>query len=93
MCRGHRICPRHPARLSDVRSELDRAPIVARDGERIAYSVSQAAEALGLSKSMIYNQLQANRLGSVRVGKRRLITRQHIDAWLAGPWRLTGRGD
>jgi hypothetical protein len=33
---------------------------------------------------MIYDQLQSSRLGSVTVGKRRIITRQQIDAWLAG---------
>jgi hypothetical protein len=32
---------------------------------------------------MIYDQLRSRRLGSVRVGKRRIITRRQIDAWLA----------
>jgi hypothetical protein len=33
---------------------------------------------------MIYDQQRSRRLGSVRVGKRRIITRQQIDAWFAG---------
>jgi hypothetical protein len=33
---------------------------------------------------MIYDQLRSRRLRSVSVGKRRIITRQQIDAWLAG---------
>ena len=74
--------PGYPSRLSDARTQLDRES--AEDGPRLAYTVAQAARALGLSKSMIYDQLRANRLASVKVGKRRIITRQQIDAWLAG---------
>jgi len=74
--------PGYPSRLTDARAELDRES--ADDGPRLAYTVTQAARALGLSKSMIYDQLRSRRLGSVRVGKRRIITRQQIDAWLAG---------
>jgi len=74
--------PGYPSRLTDARAELDRES--ADDGPRLAYTVTQAARALGLSKSMIYDQLRSRRLGSVKVGKRRIITRQQIDAWLAG---------
>ena len=73
--------PGYPSRLTDARTELDRES--ADDGPRLAYTVTQAARALGLSKSMIYDQLRSRRLASVRVGKRRIITRQQIDAWLA----------
>jgi excisionase family DNA binding protein len=59
------------------------ASLVAGDGPRLAYTVNQAARTLGLSKSMIYDQPRSRRLGSVRVGKRRIITRQQIDARLA----------
>jgi excisionase family DNA binding protein len=74
--------PGYPSRLTDARTELDREPV--GDGPRLAYTVNQAAQALGLSKSLIYDQLRSRRLGSVRVGKRRIITRQQIDTWLAG---------
>ena len=76
--------PGHPNRFTDARTELDRQSAKAGDGERIAYSVNQAARALGLSKQMIYDQLRANHLRSAKVGGRRIITRQHLDAWLAG---------
>jgi excisionase family DNA binding protein len=75
--------PGYPSRLTDARAELDRESAAAGDGPRLACTVPQA-RALGLSKSMIYDQLRSHRLGSVRAGKRRIITRQHIDAWLAG---------
>jgi excisionase family DNA binding protein len=74
--------PGYPSRLTDAQVELDREST--GDGARLAYSVNQAARAFGLSKSMIYDQLRSRRLRSVRVGKRRIITRQQIDAWLAG---------
>jgi excisionase family DNA binding protein len=74
--------PGYPSRLTDAQAELDRES--AGDGPRLAYTVTQAARALGLSKSMIYDQLRSRRLGSVRVGRRRIITRQQIDAWVAG---------
>jgi hypothetical protein len=70
--------PGYPTRLTDARTELDRESVEAGDSGHIAYSVNQAAGALGLSKQMIYDQLWANRLGSVKVGKRRIM-----DAWLA----------
>jgi excisionase family DNA binding protein len=70
--------PGYPTRLTDARTELDRESAKAGDGERIAYSVNQAARALGLSKQMIYDQIRANRLGSVKIGGRRIITRKHI---------------
>lgn len=65
--------PRCPSRLTDPRAELDREP--AGDGPRLAYTLTQAAGTFGLSKSMIYGQLRSRRLGSVRVGRRRIITR------------------
>src|SRR5215469_16347716 len=73
--------PGYPSRLTDARAELDREPV--DEGPRLAYTVNQAARALGLSKSMIYDQLRSRRLGSVTVGRRRIITRQQIDEWLA----------
>jgi len=76
--------PGYPSRLTDAMTGLDSESIKAGDGERIAYFVNQAARTLGLSKTGIYDQLRSNRLGSLKAGKRRIITRQHIDMWLAG---------
>lgn len=74
----------YPARLADAGAELDRESSARGDGLRIAYTVSEAARVLGMSRSMIYDQLRANRLQSLKVGKRRIITREQIDAWLSG---------
>jgi excisionase family DNA binding protein len=75
--------PGYPARLTDARTELDSEPVKAVEIERIAYSVPETVRALGLSRELIYDELRSNRLGSVKIGWRRIITRQHIDAWLA----------
>jgi excisionase family DNA binding protein len=53
-------------------------------GERLAYPVEEAARALGLSQELIYDQLRTGRLKSLKVGRRRIITRQHLDKFLAG---------
>jgi len=40
--------------------------------ERLAYSVAEAARALGLSHAMIYDQLRTGHLGSLKAGRRRI---------------------
>ncbi len=74
-----------PARHAGTDSEPDHQPAdgVQHD-EKLAYSVAEAARALGLSHSLIYDQLRTGRLDSIKVGRRRIITRQHIDKFLAG---------
>jgi excisionase family DNA binding protein len=73
----------YPAHLTDARAELDNESVKAGEVERIAYSVPETARALGLSRELIYDELRTNRLGSVKADRRRIITRKHIDAWLA----------
>jgi excisionase family DNA binding protein len=50
---------------------------------RLAYSVLEAAEAIGVSKDIIYAERRSGRLASVKIGRRRIITRQHLDDFLA----------
>ncbi len=37
-----------------------------------------------MSHSLIYDQLRTGRLGSIKVGRRRIITREQIDKFLTG---------
>ena len=53
--------------------------------ERLAYSVDEAAAITGLSRDLLYEQLRAGKLAYLKVGRRRIITRQHLEAFLAGP--------
>jgi excisionase family DNA binding protein len=51
--------------------------------QRLAYSVSEAAEATGLSRDLLYDEMRAGRLAYLKIGRRRIITRQQLAAFLA----------
>jgi len=50
--------------------------------ERLAYSVDEAAHLTGLSRDLLYDQMRFGNLDSIKVGRRRLITRQHLERFL-----------
>ena len=50
--------------------------------ERLAYSVEEAAQITGLSRDLLYDQMRTGRLAYLKVGRRRIITRQHLEAFL-----------
>jgi excisionase family DNA binding protein len=50
--------------------------------ERLAYSVDEAAHVTGLSRDLLYDQMRAGKLLYLKVGRRRIITRQHLEAFL-----------
>lgn len=52
-------------------------------GERLAYSVAEAAFITGLSRDLLYDQMRAGKLAYLKVGRRRVITRQNLEAFLA----------
>jgi excisionase family DNA binding protein len=54
-------------------------------GERLAYSVAEVAVITGLSRDLLYDQMRTGKLAFLKVGRRRLITRQHLQAFLASP--------
>jgi excisionase family DNA binding protein len=45
---------------------------------RLAYSVNEAARLAGRSRDLLYDEMRRGNLTSVKVGRRRLITRQHL---------------
>jgi excisionase family DNA binding protein len=49
---------------------------------RLAYSVDAAAEALSISRRMIYRELASGRLKFAKAGKRTLISASAIHDWL-----------
>ena len=73
---------------SDMREELlaimreifERNPFA----ERLAYSPDEAAVLLGISRELVHDLLRTGQLGSVKAGRRRLIGKQHLEAFLAG---------
>ena len=51
-------------------------------GGRLAYSVEEAARLTGLSRDLLYDEIRRGNLASVKIGRRRLITRQHLNQFL-----------
>jgi excisionase family DNA binding protein len=50
----------------------------------MSYSIEQAREQLGgVARSTVYQWIDSGKLGSVKVGGRRLIGRHHIQKFLA----------
>ena len=50
--------------------------------DRLAYSIEEAARVTGLSRNLLYDEMRAGRLAYLKVGRRRIITRQHLEAFL-----------
>jgi excisionase family DNA binding protein len=50
--------------------------------EPLAYTVDEAAQATRLSRDLLYDEMRAGRLAYLKVGRRRIITRQHLEAFL-----------
>jgi excisionase family DNA binding protein len=79
---------RHPGRGSasnkaDASSSPGTSePEAGPPGERLAYSVDEAARLTGLSRDLLYNQMRQGNLTYIKVGRRRLITRRHLEEFL-----------
>jgi excisionase family DNA binding protein len=59
------------------------AKVSSRDKlEPLAVSVGEAARLAGVSRTMLYQALRSGGLKSVKIGSRRLITIEALDAWL-----------
>ena len=52
--------------------------------DRVAYSPTEAAEALGISRSAAYNLIGSGRLRAVRLGRRTLVPRDALGELLDG---------
>jgi excisionase family DNA binding protein len=50
--------------------------------DRLAYSVDEAAHLTGLSRDLLYDEMRRGNLNYLKVGRRRLITRQHLEQFL-----------
>ncbi len=53
--------------------------------ERIAYSVKEAAGALGVSQWMVREEIRAGRIKSIRLGVRILIPRRELERLVGAP--------
>jgi excisionase family DNA binding protein len=57
--------------------------IPATGQERVAWSLKEVHQKLGISQSMLFELLAQGKIGSIKVGRRRLITKAHLDAFLS----------
>jgi excisionase family DNA binding protein len=58
-------------------------PVISTDPkERLAYSIDEAAAITGLSRDLLYDQMRTGKLAYLKLGRRRIITRQHLQAFL-----------
>ncbi len=59
-------------------------PATSTGEPRLAFSPDEAAELLGISPELVFDLLRTGQLKSVKAGRRRLISRANLDAFLAG---------
>ena len=52
--------------------------------EKLAYSITEAAEAMSLSRSAVKELIYQSKLKSLRVGRRRIIPRWALEQFLGG---------
>ena len=58
--------------------QLDPGPAA----ERLAYSVDEVARLTGLSRDLLYDEMRRGNLSYTKVGRRRIIARQHLQQFL-----------
>lgn len=64
-----------------IREEVATVPLAPRPDRLL--SVDEAAAALGIRRTLVYDELARGRLGSVKVGRRRLVPAAAIAAYIA----------
>jgi excisionase family DNA binding protein len=70
-----------------VQPDDDSTAAAGRSGQdphsgRLACSVNEAARLTCLSRDLLYDKMRRGNLAYVKVGRRRLITRQHLQHFL-----------
>lgn len=60
---------------------MDTAPTASTPQRRL-HRVEAAAELLGVKRSTAYEEIRLGRLQTVRIGRRRLIPTEYIDAYV-----------
>ena len=53
-----------------------------QSADRLAYSSDEAARLTGLSRDLLYDQMRRGNLTCIKVGRRRCITRHHLQQFL-----------
>lgn len=56
--------------------------------ERLTLSMKELAHMLGVSPAFLYNEINRGKLKTIKFGKRRLILREDVDAYIAAHRQL-----
>jgi excisionase family DNA binding protein len=54
-----------------------------QDGGKLALSIPEFCAAVGIGRSRTYNEIKAGRLRILKCGRRTLISREAVTAWLS----------
>ena len=72
-----RPVPHHSALIEPSEAQLGAVPT-----GRLALSLSEAAEALGVGRTTVYRLTSSGQLPSIQIGKRRLIPVHVLEEWI-----------
>ncbi|MET0012125.1 MAG: helix-turn-helix domain-containing protein [Sedimenticola sp.] len=50
---------------------------------KVAYSIEEVAEAVGVCRQTVFNEINSRRLRSAKIGRRRVISSTALHEWLA----------
>jgi excisionase family DNA binding protein len=64
-----------------------------RRSRTMAYSIQRLAKVVGVGRSTLYAEIAAGRLIAQKVGRRTIVTRANVTAWLRGLPNLLSRGE
>ena len=78
--RADEISVRLEAPSREMTPERSAAP--AQPADKLAYTLKEASHALGLSRSTLYKLIGEGRIPTIRAGRRRLIEKNALDAFL-----------
>ena len=51
---------------------------------RRGFTVDEVAASYHISRQTVYNLINTGRLGSFKIGQRRIVTAKHLDDWESG---------
>ncbi|MFG2226124.1 helix-turn-helix domain-containing protein [Streptomyces sp. NPDC048644] len=55
---------------------------IAAPAERFLYRPEEAAAALGIGRSLVYEEIRLGRLQTVRIGRRRLVPADYVERYV-----------
>ena len=65
-------------------TEVRNLPAASSGEPRLAFGIQEVADALGVSRELVKHMIRTGELPSVKVGRRRLISRKALERFLAG---------